>query len=67
MSIVLLGLVLIAVGVALIIKSWDTGWDEVVRALIWHPGSKRAGYLKYLGFSLSAVGVVAILAGLGMV
>ena len=62
------GIVLIALGVAVIARTWKTGWDEVIRALVLHPGARWwPGYLKYLGLALTAVGIVVILASMGLV
>lgn len=59
------GLVFMLVGVSIIVKTWDVTLEELIRARIWGAGWRAR--LKWIGLALAAVGVVTILAGLGVV
>jgi hypothetical protein len=62
----LLGIVFILIGVFIVVKTWNVGWDEVIRAIIWQARERKA-YFKWVGLALTAAGVVTILAGLGII
>lgn len=66
-STLLFGGLFAAIGVLLIVKTWNVEWDEAIRALFFHPGAKPGSRLKLIGFGLTAGGIVGILAGLGLV
>jgi hypothetical protein len=64
---VFLGIALILIGVYITAKTWMVPWDELIRAMVWHPRTMRGAHLKWLGLGLCAAGVVTILAGLGLI
>jgi hypothetical protein len=67
LSTLLLGMALTILGVLIIIKTWSVEWHELIRAIIFHPGRKPGAFLKWVGFAFTAGGIIAILAGLGIV
>ena len=62
---VILGLVLIVIGASTTAKTWTVPWDELVRALVWHPRRMPGAYMKSAGLVLLALGALVLLAGLG--
>ena len=66
-STLLFGGLFAAIGILLIVKTWNVEWDEAIRALFLHPGAKPGSRSKLIGLGLTAIGLVTILAGLGLV
>jgi|GEM_PF-6934931 hypothetical protein len=62
---VILGLVLIVIGTSITAKTWTVPWNELIRALVWHPRRIPRAYMKSAGLVLLAVGALVLLAGLG--
>jgi hypothetical protein len=62
---VILGLVLIVIGASITAKTRSVPWDELVRALVWHPRRMPSAYMKSAGLVLLALGALVLLAGLG--
>ena len=60
-----LGLGLILIGIIITAKTWNVTLEELIRARIW--GADWRARLKWIGLALIAVGIVTILANLGIV
>jgi hypothetical protein len=62
----ILGIALILIGAYIIAKTSAIPLDELIRAVIWHPRTMEGAGLRWLGLGLCVVGLVAVLAGLGL-
>jgi hypothetical protein len=60
-----LGLGFILIGIIITAKTWNVTLEELIRARIW--GAGWGARLKWIGLALMAVGIVTVLASLGMV
>ena len=60
-----LGLGFILIGIIITTKTWNVTLEELIRARIW--GAGWGARLKWIGLALIAVGIVTILANLGIV
>ena len=62
---IILGLVLVVIGASITAKTRTIPWDELIRALVWHPRRMPSAYMKAAGLLLLALGALVLLAGLG--